>query len=204
MNEQIGDRDLEQTVAELARGARTGDAAAFEELIRRYERVALSVAYSVLGNAADAGDAVQEGFLRAWQRLGDLQDPEKFGPWVCNIVRNRSLDVRRRGKHVRSSGVAENESGDTGPHLRYADDPSDQLQAREERERVGQALASLDEQTRTAVVMRYYDGRSSKEIGAVLGLNPAAVDMRLSRAQAGNSKDVLLADGVDRAGVNKV
>src|SRR3954463_12195684 len=53
---------------------------AFEELIRRYERVALSVAYGVLHDAAEAGDATQEAFLRAWQRLNDLQDPRSSGP----------------------------------------------------------------------------------------------------------------------------
>jgi RNA polymerase sigma factor (sigma-70 family) len=176
---------LELTAAELARRAREGEAMAFEELIRRYERVALSVAYSVLHDAAEAGDAVQEAFLRAWQRLGDLQDPAKFGSWLCNIVRNLSLDLRRRNRHVTVSGVAEPDVAAPAnrPFMRLVPDPSAELQEREERDRIAAALAELDETTRTALVMRYYDGASSKEIGEALDLNPAAIDMRLSRGR---------------------
>jgi RNA polymerase sigma factor (sigma-70 family) len=176
---------LELTAAELARRAREGEAMAFEELIRRYERVALSVAYSVLHDAAEAGDATQEAFLRAWQRLGDLQDPAKFGPWLCNIVRNLALDLRRRNRHLTATGIAESDAASPAnrPFMRLVPDPSADLQEREERDRIGAALAELDETTRTAIVMRYYDGASSKEIGEALDLNPAAIDMRLSRGR---------------------
>jgi RNA polymerase sigma-70 factor (ECF subfamily) len=178
---------LEIPAADLARRAREGEAMAFEELIRRYERVALSVAYGVLHDAAEAGDATQEAFLRAWQRLGDLQDPSKFGPWLCNIVRNLSLDLRRRNRHVTTTatGIADADAAAPAnrPFMRLVPNPADDLLGREERDRVGAALAELDEMTRTAVVMRYYDGASSKEIGEALGLNPAAIDMRLSRGR---------------------
>ena len=167
---------------------------AFEELIRRYERVALSVAYGVLHDAAEAGDATQEAFLRAWQRLKDLQDPAKFGPWLCNIVRNLSLDLRRRNRHVTTTatGLADTDANAPAnrPFMRLVPDPADDLLGREERDRVGAALAELDETTRTAVIMRYYDGASSKEIGEALGLNPAAIDMRLSRGRR-QLKDLL-------------
>lgn len=59
----------------------------------------------------------------------------------------------------------------------------DELERRERHALVGRALESLDEVTRPAVILRYYDGMSSKEIGEALGLSPAAVDMRLSRAR---------------------
>jgi len=165
---------------------------AFEELIRRYERVALSVAYSVLHDASEAGDATQEAFLRAWQRLGDLQDPGKFGPWLCNIVRNLSLDLRRRNRHVTMTGIAESDAAAPAnrPFMRLVPDPAEEMQAREERDRIAAALAELDETTRTAVTMRYYDGASSKEIGEALDLNPAAIDMRLSRGRR-QLKDLL-------------
>ena len=189
---------MDQTTTELAARAQRGDAAAFEDLIRRYERVALSVAYSVTSNAAEAGDVVQDAFLRAWQRLADLQDPAKFGSWVCNIVRNGALDARRRAKNQPVSGVVETGTGATGARLRFADDPADELQAREERDRINQALQSLDETTRTAVVMRYFDGASSKEIGEHLNLNPAAIDMRLSRARR-QLKDLLAPSGATSA-----
>jgi RNA polymerase sigma-70 factor (ECF subfamily) len=194
---------LELSVGELAGRAREGETVAFEELIRRYERVALSVAYGVLHDAAEAGDATQEAFLRAWQRLKDLQDPSKFGPWLCNIVRNLALDLRRRNRHVTTAtanGIADPDAAGPAnrPFMRLVSDPADEMQDREERDRVAAALAELDETTRTAVVMRYYDGASSKEIGEALGLNPAAIDMRLSRGRR-QLKDLLEPDGATEA-----
>jgi RNA polymerase sigma-70 factor (ECF subfamily) len=64
-----------------------------------------------------------------------------------------------------------------------AADPLEELDRREQRRLVSTALGELDEATRSVMVLRYYDDRSSKEIGELLGLSPAAVDMRLSRAR---------------------
>ena len=86
---------MELTVADLARRAREGEAMAFEELIRRYERVALSVAYGVLHDAAEAGDVTQDAFLRAWQRLNDLQDPAK---WRSSPSRCAQTSSARRAR----------------------------------------------------------------------------------------------------------
>src|SRR5688572_15048453 len=75
--------------------SRTGDPAAFAALIGSVERVALAVAFGVVGEATAAGDVVQEAFLRAWQRLAELKEPAKFSPWLCGIVRNLAIDVAR-------------------------------------------------------------------------------------------------------------
>src|SRR5262245_26963699 len=83
---------------ELVERSRRKDAEAFAALIRMYERVALSVAFGVLQDASSAGDVVQEAFIRAWERLDDLREPDRFGTWLCGIVRNLSLDVLRRRK----------------------------------------------------------------------------------------------------------
>src|SRR6185503_3402591 len=86
--------------AQLVRQARAGDAAAFEELVRRHLRAAYAVALAVTGSDADAEDVVQDSFIVALQRLEDCRDPRRFSAWVLRIVRNRSLnfvrDERRR------------------------------------------------------------------------------------------------------------
>jgi len=174
---------LDAGTEDLVLRARQRDADAFAGLIRRYERVALSVAFSVLGNADAAGDVVQDAFLRAWERLGDLKEPARFATWLCGIARNLAIDVHRRGRHVKLSIDA---AGSTAASLvedRWPTDPADELDRREQQAMVATALQSLDEVTRPAVILRYYDGLSSKEIGEVLGMSPAAVDMRLSRAR---------------------
>jgi RNA polymerase sigma factor (sigma-70 family) len=168
--------------------SRRGDAAAFAELVDAYERVALAIAFSVTGDAGGAGDVVQDAFLRAWQRVGDLKEPEKFGAWLCGIVRNLAIDAAR-ARAVRSAAHGHG-GGSFGPHEPCADsaaarggDPLDELDRRDRRQRVEAALARLDEVSRSTLVLRYYENLSSKQIGELLGLAPTAVDMRLMRAR---------------------
>jgi RNA polymerase sigma-70 factor (ECF subfamily) len=165
---------LTADVLELVTRARTGDAAAFEALIGRYERTALAVAYAQLHDADRAGDAVQDAFLRAWQELPRLQEFARFGGWLLQIVRNAAIDLRRRAKPTTAEFP---DLAAAGP------DPATASEQADTAARVQAALAGLDEVTRTAVVLRYYDGLSAKEIGELLELSSAAVDMRLSRAR---------------------
>ena len=178
-----------QDLLGLVQQSQQRDPAAFTQLIRRYERMALSVAFSALGGAPGdgerAGDVVQEAIVRAWERLADLKEPASFGPWLCGIVRNLAIDTLRRS---RLRPVADPENLD--PFQRVAPDPHDELDLQEQRRLVvrvvGDALEGvqeLDETSRPVVVMRYYQDLSSKEIGEALGIAPAAVDMRLSRAR---------------------
>jgi RNA polymerase sigma factor (sigma-70 family) len=158
--------------------AQRGDREAFALLVRRYERTALAVAFAVLGDGDAAGDAVQDAFLRAWQRLTDLHDAERFGGWLCGIVRNAAYDVHRA---ARRQCRAKTELPATVPGGQ--DDPVLHYQRKEAGERVAAALATLDELSRTAMVLRYYENMPSKQIAEVVGLAPAAVDMRLMRAR---------------------
>jgi RNA polymerase sigma factor (sigma-70 family) len=165
---------LDQEVIRLVNRARRRDPAAFTALIERYERTALAAAYAQVHHAHRAGDAVQDAFLRAWQELPRLQEAVKFGGWLLQIVRNAAIDARRR---IRPS-VAE------FPDLASKEaDPAEELDQAERAAKIKEALAQLDETTRTAVVMRYYEGLSAKEIAAALDMTAAAVDMRLSRAR---------------------
>ena len=163
---------------DLVERARRKDAEAFASLIRTYERVALSVAFGILGDASAAGDATQEGFIRAWERLADLREPERFGTWLCGIVRNLSLDMLRRRKPAEPWN-----SSSPAVDQRWTRDPLEELGRQERFARVAAAIASLDETSRPVVVLRYYEELSSKEIADLLEMSPAAVDMRLSRAR---------------------
>jgi RNA polymerase sigma factor (sigma-70 family) len=179
---------LEPTWEEVVRRAQRRDAAAFAMLIERHERAALSVAFGVLGDGNASGDAVQEAFVRAWERLADLKEPGRFGPWLCGIVRNLAIDQLRRSRNEPRPGsnapaVKELRHDARHPGQSYGDDPAEQISRRERRDAVAAALDSLDEVSRSAVVLRYYDGLSSKQIGDLLDLAPAAVDMRLTRAR---------------------
>jgi RNA polymerase sigma-70 factor (ECF subfamily) len=165
---------LDPEVLNLVSRAQRRDPDAFAALIGRFERTALSVAYAQVHDAHRAGDAVQEAFLRAWQELPHLQDLARFGGWLLQIVRNAAIDMRRR---IRPS-VAE------FPDLAARDGaPGQAMEDADRAAKIKEALATLDETTRSAVVMRYYEGLSAKEIGEALGMSPASIDMRLSRAR---------------------
>lgn len=161
------------SVEHLVLRARLHDAEAFAELIRRYEGIALSIAYAQTRNRADAGDLVQDAFLRAWTRLDSLDEPARFGHWLARMVRNLAIDLRRRKRPA---------SLDMRVDLPDADDPAP-IEQQEQKRQIDRALGALDELSRTCVVLRYYENLSSKEIGELLDLSPAAVDMRLSRAR---------------------
>ncbi len=161
-------------VQELVSRARQSDAEAFAALIERFERSALAVAYAQLHDSHRAGDAVQEAFLRAWQELPKLQDAARFGGWLLQIVRNAAIDLRRRIRPTTSDF----------PDLATREPPPDRsLELSDTAAKIQAALATLDETTRTAVTLRYYEGLSAKEIGESLNLSAAAIDMRLSRAR---------------------
>jgi RNA polymerase sigma-70 factor (ECF subfamily) len=166
---------------ELVARARRHDADAFALLIERYEQAALAVAYAVLRDADRAGDAVQEAFLRAWTELARLQEAARFGGWLMQIVRNAALDLRRKLKPTVSTfpDLAADTAG-----------PEERGEIRERDAQVKAALDGLDDMTRTAVILRYYDGRSAKEIAELLDVSPASIDMRLSRAR-GQLREVL-------------
>ncbi|MGC4031089.1 MAG: sigma-70 family RNA polymerase sigma factor [Tepidisphaeraceae bacterium] len=165
---------MQKTVEELVYAARLHDAEAFTLLISRFEGIALSIAYAHARNAADAGDLVQEAFMRAWQRLDSLDDPSRFGHWLGRMVRNLAIDWRRRKRPVRFDP----EIDVAGPTAAVSP-----LETSERKGQIDRALATLDEQSRACVTLRYYENLSSKEIGELLNLTPAAVDMRLSRAR---------------------
>ncbi|MGN6369551.1 MAG: RNA polymerase sigma factor [Phycisphaerae bacterium] len=170
--------DLVHELVSRARNRSAGDsdaADAFATLIERFERAALAVAYALLHDPDRAGDAVQDAFLRAWQELPKLLDENRFGGWLMQIVRNAAIDQRRR---IKPTAAEFPDIASAGP------DPAAATAERERDAQVKAALETLDETTRTAVMLRYYEGLSAKEIAELLDLSPPAVDMRLSRGRA--------------------
>lgn len=166
-------------VVELVERARLKDADAFSQLVRHFERMALSVAFGVLGDAAAASDVSQDALIRSWERLHDLREPHRFGTWLCGIVRNLAVDRLRRRRRTEALGPS------TAParRERWTHDPFDDVCRRESHDIVVGAIDALDEVARVAVKMRYYDALPSKQIARLLGISADAVDMRLIRAR---------------------
>jgi RNA polymerase sigma-70 factor (ECF subfamily) len=181
---------LDNSSDSLVRAAQAGDANAFALLVDRHERMALGLAYAIVQDPDAAADVTQEAFIRAWRKIRTLDAPARFSGWLAEIVRNAATDHQRRNGRRKLHPLEELELEETRPS------PADALDERETDQRLGEAIEALDELSRTAVVLRYYQGLSSRQIGELLNLTPAAVDMRLSRARAEIRRRLALDDDV--------
>jgi RNA polymerase sigma factor (sigma-70 family) len=167
--------------------ARTGDVAAYETLVRRYQDLAMRTAYLVAPEA-DAADAVQDAFLKAHAALPRFRDGAPFRPWLLRIVANearnrrRSAD-RRAGLAVRASGLAGSE---------VAASPESEVLAGEEREQLRAALGRLRDEDREVIGARYFLDLSEAETAEALALRPGTVKSRTSRA-LGRLRNALMA-----------
>jgi len=144
----------------LAEAARAGDQTAFAGLVRLHQRRAYLVARAIVTVHEDAEDAVQEGFVRAWQAIERLDPNQGFGAWVNRIVANAALDITRRRK-VRST---EELSDALQSPFR------DPAQDAELKSRLAEALAQLPERARSVIVLHDVEGFTHMEIGEMLGI----------------------------------
>ena len=144
----------------LVARAKAGDSEGFSGLVRIHQRRAYLVARAVVLTHEDAEDAVQEGFLRAYQALDRFDAAQSFGAWVNRIVANAALDLSRRRK-VRAA----DELSDA-----YASAFRDPAEDSELRERLQSALATLPERARAVLVLHDIEGFTHAEIGELLGI----------------------------------
>jgi len=170
----------------LVEASRRGDIAAFEELVRRYDRKLLRIAHQVTHNTEDAQDVVQETFLKAYQKLNQFQGTSKFSTWLIRIALNESLMKLRKRRYAQELPLDyEDANGERLP-LDVADwaPDAEQIYSRAElHEILRQALEKLAPILRTVFVLRDVEGLSIKETTAILDLQPSVVKARLHRAR---------------------
>ena len=163
-----------------------GDVQAFNRLVARWERGIYCFVYRVVGHEEDARDLVQETMIRVYQGLDRLKDPAKFPSWLFRIAHNVCLDKLRSGKNRSMiSKEALVESGmerileERIDRFQGTPHPDEALYRRELSEILGQALMTLSEEQRTALVMREYHGYTSREIADILGIPVGTVRSRI-------------------------
>jgi RNA polymerase sigma-70 factor (ECF subfamily) len=171
-----GGPDLED--AELISRARTGDVRAYEELVRRYQDVAMRTAYLVAPEA-DAADAVQDAFVKAYAALSRFRDGAPLKPWLLRIVANEGRNRRR--SEARRVGLAER-AATVEPRESAADSPESEVIAAETRSTLLAALARLRDEDREVIGARYLLDLSEAETAETLGLPTGTVKSRTSRA----------------------
>lgn len=169
---------------ELVARVLAGDRPAYDELIRRYQRQGVAVAYRLLGNTHDALEVTQDAFMKGYSSLSSLQKPEAFGGWLMRIVSNLSLNFRRSRKTRRQIGLDDlasaPESGQpdaagASEYMSSAANPVRQLEGKELGVRLKEAMAQLPEKQRLAITMFTIEQMPQKQVAEALDCSVEAV-----------------------------
>jgi RNA polymerase sigma-70 factor (ECF subfamily) len=189
MTEHSGEgRPLEER-ARIER-AQGGDAGAYETLVRQYQDVAFRTAFLITGTAAEAEDAAQEAFVKAWYALGRFRPDAPFRPWLLRIVANEARNRRTAaGRRVNLAlRVRERDpNGDAAPS------PEVVALRSEQRAMLLAAMNRLREEDRLVIGYRYFFDLSEAEMATALDCARGTVKSRLSRA-LGRLRDALRDD----------
>jgi len=168
----------EQQLIDRARG---GDVRAYEDLVRRHQHTAFRTACVLAGSAHDAEEAVQDGFLKAWDALGRFRRDAPFRPWLLAIVANEAKSRRRAASRRRGwTARAAEEVVVTGAGTAASAEVT--VLAGERRAQLLGAVARLPQRDREAIELRYLLDLSEAEMAAALGCRRGTVKSRLSRA----------------------
>jgi RNA polymerase sigma-70 factor, ECF subfamily len=160
----------------------------FSELVVRHQRRALRIAFHYLRDAADADEAVQDAFVKVYLHIGTFREDLPFEVWFTRILINGCLD-RLKGRRRRERWLAPPQYDAAGVERDPADylpsrdpSPEDQALSAERRAQLTVALGKLPERQRLVFMLSHFEGRSSREVSAVTGLNESTVRVHLFRA----------------------
>ena len=164
---------------EWVRRAQEGDAGAYEELVSRYGAIAQRVAYLITGSAAEAEDATQQAFVKAYYALERFRREAPFRPWLLRIVTNEARNrIRSQG---RQANVAVRLQEDR-PRGDAAPSPEAAVLSKERSKSLMETLNTLGETDRTVIFLRYFLDLSEAEMAVTLDCRPGTVKSRLSRS----------------------
>ena len=161
----------------LIQRSRSGDLAAFDALMARYQGLVFTVAFSCVRNRDEALDISQNAFLRAYERLGSLRDEGRFRFWIARIAQREGINwVRRHRRHGETVDAAALQIPDSAPSQEA------RLLAGEGQARLMDRLGCLNRRYRLAVSLRYVEGMSTTQIAAVLRCSEGVVKNILFRS----------------------
>lgn len=202
-----GDIELAAAVkAHLAAGDGAAARELYGDLVRKHQRKATRIALYYLRESADADEAVQDAFVKAYTHLRDFEYGRSFEVWFTRILVNSCLDrVKARGRRARWMVAAE-DLGESNPLDRVAvprDSTPEALALRRERgARLMEAIARLPERQKTVVLLSQIEGASTREVSEVTGLRETTIRVHLFRAlrrlRSLLSEDPAFGDSLDR------
>ena len=172
----------------LVQAAQNGDVEAFNALVRRYQDIAYTVAYRVMGEPEAAADATQEAFIAAFRKLRQFRGPN-FRAWLLRIVTNACYDeLRRRQRRPSVSldalATPPRPTADPSPLHTPPESPEAHAERRELHDAIQECLNALPAEQRIVAVLADVEGYSYQEVAQIARLRLGTVKSRLSRARA--------------------
>src|SRR3984957_4694199 len=184
---QLAVREGANDDLDLVHATKNGDVAAFEQLVKRYDRKLLRIAQSVTHNREDSQDAVQEAFLKAYQNLAAFREDSKFSTWLIRITVNQSLMKLRKQRSTKEDSLDEDfQAGDDMLPLEVTDwapNPEQLYWASELRDILIKCLEELSPILRMVFVLRDVEGLTIDQTVEVMNVSETAVKARLWRAR---------------------
>ena len=167
---------------ELIARLQARDEAAFEELIRQYEKKVYSLCARMCGNAEDAEEAAQDAFLALWRGIDRFRQESSLSTWIYRLASNACIDLMRRKKKGAGSVSLDDEelfvdAVDPAPQ------PHEEAERRETQRLLQEGLLSLPAEYRSILLLREIEGLSYSEISAALDLELGTVQSRISRGR---------------------
>lgn len=164
-----------------------GDSSGFDELVKRYEQKIFNLCCRFLDQSEDADDAAQEIFIKVYKGLNQFNNQARFSTWLYRIAVNHALNIRRsrrRSHWLRPlSLISKDESEKISRVHDQTNNPQEQLEKKEEIERIHQALVNLPEEQRVIVYLHRFQELSYRDIAEILGLRLSTVESRLFHAK---------------------
>ena len=181
-SEQAGTRERD-----LILQVQSGEHELFYELVRPYERRVYAAALAILRNEQDAEDSAQAAMLKAFKNIRQFRAEARFSTWLIQITVNEALMRRRRERTVVMEGLdnRRDEESEYAPRdfADWREIPSEALERKEVRQRLAEALATLDRKYREVFVLRDMEHLNIQETAEALGITVASVKTRLLRAR---------------------
>jgi RNA polymerase sigma-70 factor (ECF subfamily) len=169
---------------ELAVAIAAGNADAFEQLVKKYERPVLSTIYRYVGDRVAAEDVAQEVFLKVWRRAKSFKGRSSFSTWLYRVVVNQCLNFRRKRARAKNVPLDEAVAAD-GPG------PEERLDGERKAAAVRAAVDKLPARQRIALILSRFEGRSYREVAEIMRTSTSSVESLLFRARRALKKELL-------------
>lgn len=177
---------MDDVVKRVVKRVKKGDQQAFGELIDLYQHKVYQICFRMIGNRHEAEDLAQEAFLRAYLNIDSYDSDKKFSSWLYRIATNLTIDRLRKKKpdYYLDAEIAGAEGLTMYAQLSADDDlPEDQVVSLELQETIQAEILQLPPKYRSAIVLKYIEDLSLKEIGEILNIPVATVKTRIHRGR---------------------